>query len=282
VAEQRVSIESDDRGVADVRLARPDKMNALDDAMFRAIADATRRLARDRGLRAVVLSGEGRAFCAGLDTGSFAAIAASAAGGGGERERDEGDGGEPRGLLAREHGIATRAQEAAWAWYELPVPVIAAVHGACFGGGLQIALGADIRFVAPDAKLSVMEARWGLVPDMAGTQLLRRLMPLDRIKELTFTARVLSGVEACELGLATHLSDDPRAAATGLAHEIAGRSPEATRAAKRLLNASGVIGEAEGLALEASLQASVMGRPNQIEAVKANLEKREPRFSDPE
>jgi enoyl-CoA hydratase/carnithine racemase len=161
------------------------------------------------------------------------------------------------------------------------VPVIAAVHGVAFGGGLQIALGADVRIVAPDARLSVMEVKWGLVPDMAGTQLLRRLARLDVVKELTFTGRIVSGTEAVALGLATRTASDPRAAALELAREIAAKSPDAIRAAKKLLEASVVVGVAEGLALEAQLQRSLVGRPNQVEAVKANLERREPRFSDP-
>jgi enoyl-CoA hydratase/carnithine racemase len=256
-------------GVADVRMNRPDKLNALDAEMFEALRQTAKALAGDRSVRAVVLSGEGRAFCAGLDMGSFAAMA-----------------GAPRAnvasdlMRAESSSPANAAQSAAWGWKELPVPVIAAVHGVAFGGGLQIALGADVRIVAPDARLSVMEVKWGLVPDMAGTQLLRRLAPLDVVKELTFTGRIVSGTEAVALGLATRASDDPRAAALELAHEIASKSPDAIRAAKKLLDASVVLGEAEGLALEASLQRSLIGRPNQVEAVKANLERRAPKFED--
>jgi len=262
----RVTVE---RGVADVRLARPDKLNAIDAAMFEALAETGRRLALDRSLRAVVLTGEGRAFCAGLDVSSFQALAS----------RDSG----ARSLVQRgPDSPANRAQQAAWVWTELPVPVVAAVHGVAFGGGLQIALGADIRFVAPDARLSVMEIKWGLIPDMSGSQTLRRLVRLDVAKELAFTGRILSGTEAAELGLATHLSTTPREAALELAREIAGRSPDAVRAAKRLFQASGLVPVEEGLRLEESLQVSLIGRPNQVEAVKANLEKRDPDFRDPE
>jgi enoyl-CoA hydratase/carnithine racemase len=254
-------------GVADVRLARPEKLNALDGEMFEALVATGERLARDRGLRAVVLSGEGRAFCAGLDVAGFL-------GGRG--------GGAPRDLFARSPGSpANFAQRAAWVWTEVPVPVIAAIHGVAFGGGLQIALAADLRFVAPDARLSVMEIKWGLVPDMSGTQTLRRLVRLDVAKELTFTGRIVAGAEAVEIGLATHLADSPREAALALAREIAGRSPSAVRAAKRLLDASGVVGVEEGLRLEEELQRGLLGRPNQVEAVRANAEKREPRFEDP-
>jgi enoyl-CoA hydratase/carnithine racemase len=256
-------------GVADVRLNRPEKLNALDGAMFEALVEAGRGLARERGLRAVVLSGEGRAFCAGLDFSGFARMAGADA---------------PSGpnLLAREdpESPANFAQRAAWVWTEVPVPVIAAIHGVAYGGGLQIALAADLRLVAPDARLSVMEIKWGLVPDMSGTQTLRRLVRLDVAKELTFSGRVVSGPEAVALGLATRVAQDPRAEALALAREIAAKSPDAIRAGKRLLDASGVVDPAEGLRLEESLQRSLIGRPNQAEAVRANLEGRPPRFTD--
>jgi enoyl-CoA hydratase/carnithine racemase len=265
---ERVRVVKLEDGVADVRLNRPEKMNALDAAMFAGIAETGKALANDRSLRAVVLSGEGRAFCAGLDFASFMTMAGS--------ERPAGS------LLDRADGAANHAQQAAWAWAELPVPVIAAVHGAAFGGGLQIALGADIRYVTPDAQLSVMEIKWGLIPDMSGTQTLRRLVRLDVAKELTFTGRVITGTEAVALGLATHLSSNPLQEALGLAHEIAGKSPNAIRFGKQLLNRAGVISVEEGLRLEESLQRGLIGKPNQVEAVQANLQKRAPRFSDPD
>jgi len=217
-----------------------------------------------------------RAGCdgAGLDFSNFAGMASAG-------NADEVSGG-TKGLLGREAGaIATRAQDAAWLWHELPVPVIAAVHGACLGGGLQIAMGADIRFITPDARMSIMEIRWGLVPDMAGPQILRHHLRLDVIKELTYTGRIVSGSEAVELGLATHLSEDPHAAAMALATEIASKSPSAVRSGKRLLNDVAVVEREEGLRLEADLQAKLLGRPNQIEAVKSNLEKRPANFEDP-
>jgi len=263
---ERVSVRVEG-GVADVRLARPEKLNALDGEMFEALVATGERLAADRSLRAVVLSGEGRAFSAGLDVASFM-------GRGGGRAVD---------LFARSPASpANLAQRAAWVWTEIPVPVVAAIHGVAFGGGLQIALAADLRFVSPDARLSVMEIKWGLVPDMSGTQTLRRLVRLDVAKELAYTGRVVGGAEAVELGLATHLADSPREAAFELAREIAARSPSAVRAAKRLFDASGVVGVAEGLRLEEELQRGLLGRPNQIEAVRANAEKREPRFRDPD
>ena len=265
---ERVKLEFRD-GVADVRMCRADKMNAIDSAMFSALGDAGRALAADKSVRAVVLSGEGRAFCAGLDMESFAAMAGPRSGGNADPK-----------LFERSTSGANRAQLAAWIWQELPVPVIAAVHGVAYGGGLQIALGADIRIVAPDTRLSVMEVKWGLVPDMSGTQTLRRLVRQDVAKELTFTGRVISGEEAVSLGLATRTSAKPREDALALAAEIAGKSPDAVRAAKKLLQEAWQGTVAEGLQLEEALQRSLIGKPNQLEAVKANFEKGAPKFAD--
>jgi enoyl-CoA hydratase/carnithine racemase len=258
-----------DRGVADVRLNRVDKYNALSAEMFQAIIEAGESLAGNRQVRAVVLSGNGRGFCAGLDMGSFQGMAA-----GGQRA------GAASGLLNRDERPENHAQRPAYVWKRLPVPVIAAIHGAAFGGGCQIALGADIRFAAPDAKLSVMEIKWGLIPDMSLTQTLRDLVPLDIAKELTFTGRILSGEEAKALGLVTHVVDDPLAAALALAREIAGKSPDAIRAGKRLLEASWHADERTGLELESKLQTELIGSANQVEAVKANLENRAAEFRD--
>ena len=206
---ERVRVEFED-GIADVRMVRSDKMNAVDREMFVALAEAGAQLIDDKSVRAVVLSGEGRAFCSGLDIPSLMS-------GGG-------DGG-PNLLARTGESPANFAQRCAWVWQEVPVPVIAAVHGVAFGAGFQIAMGADIRIVAPDARLSLRELHWGLIPDMAVTQTLRHVVRHDVAKELTFTAREVSGTEAKELGLATHLSDDPLADATALAREIAGRNP---------------------------------------------------------
>ncbi len=257
----RVTIEVAD-GIADVTLNRPDKLNALDPAMFSALSEASSALAKRGDVRAVVLSGRGRAFCAGLDLASMA--------------------GDPSaGLLdERAYGIANVFQNAAWGWRSLPVPVIAAVHGVAFGGGLQIALGADIRIVAPDAKLAVMEARWGMVPDMAGIALLRGLVRDDVARELTYTARQFSGAEAAELGLATQLADDPRAAALALAAEIAARSPRAVRSAKRLFGLSQDAGADALLLAESREQAELLAGPDLPETVAAHAEQRAPRFAD--
>jgi enoyl-CoA hydratase/carnithine racemase len=266
----RVSVSMTD-GVADVRLVRTEKMNALDAAMFEALVETSDRLGREKGLRAVVLSGEGRAFCAGLDMGRFAGM-----------QKDGGNGiagGERRDLAARTHGLANFPQAAVWGWRQLPVPVIAAIHGVAFGGGFQLALGADMRFLAPDARMSIMEIKWGLVPDMAGTPILASLVRDDILRDLTFTGRIFSAQEAASYGLATRICDDPRAAALETAREIAGRSPDAIRAAKRLLNNLSV-DPGPALLAESVEQQKLIGGQNQREAVSANLEKRPPRFAD--
>lgn len=267
-----------DAGVADVRLNRPDKMNALDLAMFDALIEAGESLRGDRSVRAVVLSGEGRAFCAGLDFGSFQAMA-SGGGASASRREPERSGVD---LASREGRITNRGQHAAWVWQEVPAPVVAAVHGVALGGGLQIALGADLRVVAPDARLSVLEVKWGLVPDMTGTQMLPRLVGLDVAKELTFTGRMVSGEEAVRLGLATRVAEDPRATALELAAELAAKSPHALRGAKRLLNQAGQVPLAEGFAAEAREIGALIGSPNQVEAVMAGFEARDPVFADPD
>jgi enoyl-CoA hydratase/carnithine racemase len=265
----RVTISIDEQGRADVRLNRPEKRNALDGAMFTALAAAGERLKGESTVRVVVLSGEGESFCAGLDFASFQALASG----------EDGGDGNPGELT--EGGITHLGQQVCWVWQELAVPVIAAVHGHALGGGLQIALGADIRIVHPDTQLSVREVHWGLVPDMTGTLFLSRLVGPDVAKELTFTARVVTGREAAELGLATRLSDDPREDAFALAGEIAGRSPEAVRGAKELFNRLANAGAAEQFAEERRAIGGLIGRPNQVEAVMANFEKRSPVFADP-
>jgi enoyl-CoA hydratase/carnithine racemase len=258
-------------GVADVRLVRAEKMNALDAAMFDALVAASARLAQENGVRAVVLSGEGRAFCAGLDMGRFEAMKQN--GGNGIA------GGEKRDLTERTHGLANFPQQAVWGWRQLPVPVIAAIQGVAFGGGFQLALGADMRFLAPDARMSIMEIKWGLVPDMAGTPILVRLVRDDILRDLTYTGRIFSAQEALSYGLATRICEDPRATALEVAREIASKSPQAIRACKRMLNnLSADPGPA--LLAESVEQMKLMGGPNQLEAVRANMEKRAPRFAD--
>lgn len=264
----RVQLQLDDDGVARLGLSRPDKMNAIDAGMFAGLVAAAEALATMRGLRAVVLHGEGRAFCAGLDMASFERMRA-----GGVVSDGLSD------LVARTHGPANQAQQVAWAWRELPVPVIAAVQGVAFGGGLQIAMGADVRYLAADARLSVMEVQWGLVPDMAGMVLMRELLRADVARELVFSARIVAAEEACRIGLGTRLCADPLTEALALARGIAGRNPDAVRAAKRLLNQTADADAAALLLAESVEQARLIGSANQREAVQAVLEKRAPRFS---
>lgn len=259
-------------GVADVKLIRADKMNALDDAMFSALLEAIDTLKKDPKVRVVVLSGEGRAFCAGLDMGNFGKMA----GGPGKT-----GGAIPHDLATRTHGAANRPQYAVWGWRELQVPVIAAVHGVAFGGGFQLALGADMRYVTPDTRMSVMEIKWGLVPDMAGTQLMRHLAREDVVRELTYTGRIFTGEEALGLGFATRVCADPYAEAMEVARQIADKNPEAVRASKRILNRAVVVSPVEGLTDEAVEQQALIGSPNQVEAIMSNMEKRAASYADP-
>jgi enoyl-CoA hydratase/carnithine racemase len=252
--------------VATVALNRPDKHNALDVEMFEAILGAAERLRREQGVRAVVLHGLGPSFCSGLDVVS---IMQSAGGG-------------ISGLTDRVRGkLPNFFQRASHDWLTLPMPVIAALHGSVLGGGLQIALGADIRITTPDARLSVMEVKWGLIPDMGITRTLPRLVSIDVAKELTYTGRTVSGEAAAALGLVTRVSDDPLAAAHQLAGEIAGRSPDAVRRAKRLYETAWTGETSQTLALEAQLQLEVIGSPNQLAAVAAGLSGEPAEFVDP-
>lgn len=259
MGDTRVAIEIAN-GIADVRLARPDKLNALDPAMFEGLADAIARLGEAPGLRAVVLSGEGRGFCAGLDMASMAGAGSGMA------------------LHARAHGLANLFQQVAWGWRTLRVPVIAAVHGVAFGGGLQIASGADVRIAAPGTRLSAMELKWGIVPDMAGFALWRGNVRDDVLRELVYTAREFTAEEALGFGFVTRIAEDPHAEAMALARAIAGRNPDAIRAAKRLANLEG--DAAAILLAESAEQAALLRSPNQVEAVMANLQRRTPDFAD--
>lgn len=260
----RVVIDVADH-VAHVRMVRVDKLNALDGAMFEALAEAGAQLRERRDVRAIVLSGDGRSFCAGLDLQNFTDMAQ------GEARID---------LTERTHGDANVGQHVVLQWREMPVPVIAAVHGVAFGGGFQLALGADMRFVHPEAKLSIMEIKWGLVPDMAGMVLLRDLVRPDVAAELIFSGRVVSGQEALGLGLATQVHDEPREIALATARAIAQRSPDAIRAAKRILSIQDTALPSRILTAEAAEQAALISAPNQVEAVLAVQERRPARFVD--
>jgi enoyl-CoA hydratase/carnithine racemase len=263
MAHERVRIERDG-AVAHVIMARPDKMNGLDLPMFEGLVAAGRQLQGDASVRAVVLSGEGKAFCAGLDFQSFMS--------GGPAAQQQ--------MLGRD-GVANMAQWVGWIWQEVPVPVIAALHGVVFGGGLQIALGADLRYCTPTAQLSVMEIKWGLIPDMSITKTLPALVGLDVAKELTWTGRRLGGEEALRIGLVTRVCEDPVSEALATAREIATKNPHAIRRGKRLWNEAPGLPVGDAFALETALQLELLGSKNQLEAVRANFLKQPPRFEDP-
>jgi enoyl-CoA hydratase/carnithine racemase len=261
---ERVRLELGEH-VAEVVLIRGGKHNGLDPEMFAAINEAIDLLGDLRSLRAVVLRGEGPSFCAGLD---FAAVIAA--------------GGDIASSFRRRDGeIANDFQRVAHGWQALPVPVIAALHGNCLGGGAQIALGADLRIAADDLRFSVMEIKWGLIPDMGLSQSLPRLVRADVAKELTFTGRIVGAEEAERLGLITRRAADPPVAARELAAEIATKSPDAVRRAKLLLERAPGVPPADGLALEEELQRELLGSPNQLAAVQAGLSGDPARFSDP-
>ena len=257
-------------GVADVRLNRADKRNALDPAMFAAIASTGERLRHTPGVRAVVLSGEGASFCAGLDFASFQAMA-----GNGDRAALP----EPV-AIPEDSPVHALGQMAVYVWRQIPAPVIAAVQGHALGGGFQLALGADLRIVAPTVQMSVLEIRWGLIPDMCGTMLLPPLVGLERAKELTFTGRMIDGAEAVRIGLASRVADDPRAEALALAGELAAKNPEALRTGKRLLEDAAHVSLTDGFAAEQVGIRALIGSPNQVEAVTAFFAKRAPVFAD--
>ena len=261
----KVNIEN---SVATVMLNRADKHNAVDMAMFEALIEAGDSLKDAKSVRAVVLHGAGENFCAGIDVSVF----------GGEGIGAVGD----KLMVPRERSPANLFQSAAWVWQEVPVPVIAALQGVVFGAGLQIALGADIRYASPDVRMSIMEIKWGLIPDMAISSTARHILAGDKFKELAFTGRILGGSDAKEVGLVTSLTDDPLEAAQSMAREIAGRSPDAIRALKKLINDSWQADAPASLRREAELQLAVMGSANQMEAVASNTEKRAPDFKDPE
>jgi len=258
--------------VADVRLNRPDKMNAVNHEMWVAIGEAGEALIDNREVRAVVLSGNGRGFCAGLDMASFQGMADQSGDSPDQGNRLKNLGDRPENFF----------QRAAIVWKRVPVPVICAIHGVAYGAGAQIALGTDIRIAAPDMRFSILEIKWGLIPDVGITQTLRNIVSLDVAKELTFTGRILDGPAAKELGLVTHVSENPLAQALELASEIASKSPDAIRSGKRLLDEAWFADERTGLELEARLQSKLLGSPNQIESIKANFEKRIPDFQLPE
>ncbi len=256
--------------IAHVVLSRADKMNALDNKMFTALVETAQQIEADSSVRVAVISGAGRAFCAGLDMENFA----------GMMDSDGAPDSVPSQLTPRTQGIANDVQYAVWVWRELSVPVIAAVHGVAVGGGLQVALAADMRYAAPDTRFSIMELKWGLIPDMSSTQLMRHHIPEDAVRELTYTARIFSTDEAKDYNFVTKVVDDPVAHAMNVATQIAQRNPHAIKASKRVLNAANYVSAAEGLLMESEEQDKIIGTANQLEAVMAELQKRPAKFSD--
>lgn len=259
---KRVNVDINNH-IAVVKLSRPDKMNALDPQMFKDIIAASEQIKNDTSVRVVVLRGEGKAFCAGLDLESLMQ--------GSELTED---------IEKRTHGICNIAQQIVWGWWTAPVPVIAAVHGVAYGAGLQLMMGADIKYVATDAKLCIMEMKWGLVPDFTATQLMRFTVREDVLRELTYSNRVFSGTEAVALGFATHAMEDPLASAMELAKKIAGKSPSAIVTAKKLFNDTLQMNLEDGLLEESKAQAALFNSKNQREAVMASLQKRPPQFDE--
>ena len=256
-----------DGAIAQVRLNRPDCHNALSMEAFEALSATASEIQGNRSVRVVVMAGNGGNFCSGIDFNLFA-LAADA-----------------KSLIDRlmapvANSPANLAQSACYAWRQLGVPVIAALEGTAFGAGLQLALACDIRLGAPGAQLSVMEIRWGLIPDLSITQTLARLVRDDVARELTYSGRIVEAAAAREIGLLTRVVEDPLAAANQLAEEIAGRNPAAIRAAKRLYTEAWTTTPQQGLGLEADLQRTLLGTPNQMEAVMANMQRRDPEFED--
>ncbi len=271
---ERINLEIQNH-IAHVELARPEKMNALDHKTFEAIPMVGEMLRSDASVRVVVLSGQGDNFCSGLDKSNFEALLRQQAG-----SESDAVANANATLAKRTHGIANAVQYAAWMWRELPMPVIAAAKGMVLGGGLQIALGADIRYAAPDSQFAILEMKWGIIPDMSSTQIMKHMIRDDIIRELTYTARIFNAQDAQRWGFVTHIVDDPLESAMELAQQIAGQNPHAVRASKKVIENSYFQSQADGLLMESVEQDKIMGTPNQIEAVMAVMQKRMPNFKD--
>jgi enoyl-CoA hydratase/carnithine racemase len=249
-------------GIAQVRLDRPDKLNALTLQILDDLVSTAQMLRRDKTLRAVVIAGEGDAFCAGLDFGSVLKQPAKIV----------------TAFVPRPWRGTNTFQEACWAWRRIPVPVVAAVHGHCLGGGLQIALAADFRIATPDSRWSVLEGKWGIIPDMTGIRTLSELVGIDTAKKLTMTADVITGKEAHDLGLVTDLDADPLAAADELVSRLVQRSPDQLAAAKRLFDSSWTSSPRRTFARERLEQAYLLAARNTKVAREAAFKKIVPEF----
>jgi len=256
--QNRVTIDIKDQ-IAFIALARPEKLNALDMDMFEAIVKTTKIIKKNKEIRAVILSGEGAAFCSGIDVKSMFNNPLVAL----------------KLLIKPGTKASNLAQDVSILWRNLPVPVIAVTHGKCWGGGFQIALGADFRYSTPDCEFSIMESRWGLIPDMGGTVSLRELAQLDIIKELAMTARIFKGTEAKQFGLVTHVHNNPMEEAIKFAEEIKLRSPDAIASTKLLFNKTWLSSIKQALNWETKLQRKLIGRFNQRTAIKNGSKKQQ-------
>ncbi len=264
MSDQRIKFEIKNH-IAHITMVRGDKMNALDPAMFKALVEAGEEL-KASDARVAILSGEGRGFCAGLDMSNFSQMSK---GGSASIEADS-----RKPLSVRTHGVANQAQKSAWTWREAPVPVICAVQGVALGGGFQLMMGADIRYAAPKTRFSIMEIRWGLVPDVGTTHVINRVAREDIVKELTYTGRMFESDEALEYGFITSIHADPLAKARETAEYIASRNPDAIRGIKKLYNQPADRFATDTIQLESAIQDGVISQPNQVEAVRAELEQR--------
>jgi len=268
--------------VAHVVLARSEKMNALDMAMIKAIDLVGERIKADKTIRAVVLSSDGEHFCAGLDKSVFTSLLEGA-----DISLDpskhsviENQQKEPFKLAQRTHGVANIYQYVVWMWRELSVPVVVAIQGVTFGGGLQLALGGDCRFASPNSRFSILEMKWGLIPDMGGIQIMRNLVRDDVMRMLSYTAQEFSADKAKEWGFITDVVEDPVAHSLALAKKIAQQSPDAIRTTKKVISESYDLSAEEGLLLEAQEQDKILGNTNQVEAVMSQLQGRPAKFID--
>ena len=276
----RIELTIEDH-IAHVKLSRADKMNALDSEMFAAIPMVGEQIRQDKRVRAVVLSGDGGNFCAGLDKSNFTSILGKQGVAIDDKQGVAIDDEKPAMVLAdRTHGMSNALQYVVWMWRELPMPVLAAIEGFALGGGLQIALGADMRYATADSQFSILEMRWGIVPDMGSTQIMRHLVADDVIRELTYTAKIFSAQEAKKWGIITDIVDDTLAHAMKVAEQNSLKKNDAIRTSKKILESSNYQAAAEGLLMESVEQDKIMGKPNQIEAVMSELQKRKPNFID--
>ena len=261
MSEQHVDLEFDGP-IARVWLNRPDKLNGITFEMLQQLKDAATAIDKNRDVRVVFLEGRGDSFCAGLDFGK-----------GMTNPKKVG-----RWFIPNPFRGTNMFQEPLWAWRRLSVPVIAITRGHVFGGGIQLALAADFRFTTPDCEWSVLEAKWGLVPDMSGTIALTDQLPGDLAKRLVMTAEVFDGAKAVEYGVATGVSDKPEELAMELAEKLMQRSPDSVAASKELMDRTRRMSVRRAFALERRLQFAMLRSVNTKIAQSAGKKKAEPTF----